>query len=287
MAKARAKTSASPAWSSATITFGLVTVPVRVISATRPSARISFHLLHAKDGVRIKQQYVCPAEDKVVPRSELVRGYEVGKGEHVTFTDEELKGLQQQATHGIEVTEFVPVSAVDPLFFAKASYLAPGKGGDRAYALLAEAMETQKLAAVAEYATRGRDELVLLRAAEGRIVLHQLFRSEEIRPLSEVPAPRQGVREAELKLAEQLIASRAQPTFEPEKYEDDVRRRLRAAVQAKLKGGSRVSAPPAAPAKVIDLMQALQESLRRQGKGVSKAAAGRPAARRSGQRRAS
>ena len=134
--------------STATISFGLVTVPVRVYPATRLSAGLSFHMLHAKDKVRLKQQYVCPKDDEVVSRSEIVKGYEYAKDKYVVFTNEELKALDEQATHGIEITEFLPADAVDPVYFEKAYYLGPDKGGEKAFSLLAEAMEAVDRVAV-------------------------------------------------------------------------------------------------------------------------------------------
>ena len=252
------------AFSSATITFGLVTVPVRLMAATRPSAGISFHLLHAKDKARVRQQLVCSEEGKVVARDELVKGYEHAKGEYVVFEPEELKALDQVATRGIEVTEFVPRDTVDPIFFEKTYYLAPDRGGDRAYALLAEAMEQQGLAGVAQYAARGKDYLMLLRAADGRLLAHQLYHADEVRPASQVPRPKASPKPAELKLAEQLLSQNVSPAFDPAKYQDQVRRRILQAIEAKVEGGE-VAAPPArerAPGKVVDLMEVLKKSLR-------------------------
>jgi DNA end-binding protein Ku len=252
------------AFSSATITFGLVTVPVRLMAATRPSAGISFHLLHAKDKARVRQQLLCSEEEKVVTRDELVKGYEYAKGEYAVFEPEELKALDQAATRGIEVAEFVPRDTVDPIFFEKTYYLAPDRGGDRGYALLAEAMERQGLAGVAQYAARGKDYLMLLRAADGRLMAHQLYHADEVRPASQVPRPKASTKPAELKLAEQLLSQNISPAFDPSKYEDQVRRRILKAIQAKVEGGE-VAAPRArerAPGKVVDLMEVLKKSLR-------------------------
>jgi DNA end-binding protein Ku len=251
------------AFSSATITFGLVTVPVRLVSANRPSAGISFHLLHAKDKVRVRQQLVCPKEDKVVPRNELVKGYEHAKGQYVTFEPEELKALDQRATRGIEVAEFVPLGTVDPAFYEKTYYLTPDRGGERAYALLAAAMEQQELAAVAQYAARGKDYLMLLRASDGRLLGHQLFHSDEVRPASEVPRPKSSPSPAELKLAVQLLSQNVSDSFDASKYEDQVRRRIREAIKTKVRGGE-IAAPPPEPkpsGKVVDLMDVLRKSL--------------------------
>jgi DNA end-binding protein Ku len=267
---------------SATVSFGLVTVPVRLYPATSYSAGMSFHLLHSKDGMRLKQQYICPADDEVVPRSEMIKGYEYAKDQYVTFTPEELKALDERATQGIEITEFVPLQAVDPVYYEKAYYLGPDKGGDRPYALLSAAMEEMKLAAVARYAARGKDYLVLLRAHDQRLVMQQLYHSDEVRPMAEVPAAERAVREAELKLAKQLISQITSERFAPEKYEDEVRARIRKAVEEKVKG--REIQPPEArkPAgQVIDLMEALKASLGTAGAARAAAKRAKPAARRS------
>jgi DNA end-binding protein Ku len=273
----------------ASISFGLVTVPVRIYPTVRVSAGISFHMLHEKDGSRLRQQYICEKEGEVVPRSEMIKGYEFAKGRYVTFTSAELKALDEKATGGIEITEFVPGHAVDPVFFERAYYLGPDKGGAKAYGLLAEAMEKAGLWALARYAARGKDYLVLLRPAGGRIVMQQLFHSDEVRPVDEVPAETRPNRDAELKLASQLIEQIASTEFRPEKYEDEVRKRIQKLVQSKIKGKDIAEAPSAAKPRgeVVDLMEALKASL---GSGRARApkkkkAAGRPAKTRS--RRAS
>ena len=257
----------------ATISFGLVTVPVRVYPATRLSAGLSFHMLHAKDKVRLKQQYVCPKEDVVVPRSEMVKGYEYRKDKYVAFTNEELKALDEQSTNGIEIAEFLPADAVDPVYFEKTYYLGPDKGGEKAFSLLAEAMEEVDRIALAHYAARGKSYLVLLRAAGGRLMMQQLYHSDEVREVSEVPGSTRQNREAEVKLARQLIDQISEDEFRPGKYEDVVRKRIDKLIQQKLKGKDITEAEPAArpKAEVIDLMEALKASL-----GRKKAAAARP-----------
>jgi len=255
----------------ATISFGLVTVPVRVYPATKLSAGLSFHMLHEKDKVRVKQQYVCPREDVVVPRSEMVKGYEYRKDKYVVFTSEELKALDEQATNGIEITEFLPADAVDPVYFEKTYYLGPDTGGEKAFSLLAEAMEAVERIALAQYAARGKSYLVLLRAAGGRLMMQQLYHSDEVRDVSEVPGSARPNRDAEVKLARQLIEQISEEKFRPERYEDVVRKRIEKLIQGKLKGKDITESAPAErpQGEVIDLMEALKASL-----GKKRAAAG-------------
>jgi DNA end-binding protein Ku len=266
----------------ASISFGLVTVPVRIYPATRISGGLSFHMLHAKDKVRLKQQYVCPKDDEVVPRSEMVKGYEYRKDKYVVFTTEELKALDEQSTSGIEITEFLPADAVDPVYFEKTYYLGPDKGGEKAFSLLAEAMEAVDRVALAHYAARGKSYLVLLRATGGRLMMQQLFHSDEVREVSEVPGSARQNREAEVKLARQLIDQISEDTFRPEKYEDVVRKRIEKLIQSKLKGKDITEAAPAErpKAEVIDLMEALKASLGKKKAAPPRAvAARRPPAR--------
>jgi DNA end-binding protein Ku len=245
----------------ASISFGLVAIPVGVYPAITTSAGVSFHLLHKKDGSRLKQQYVCAADGEVVPRSEMTRGYEFAKDRYVAFTDDELKALDQEATHGIEVQEFVPLSSVDPSFFERADYLGPGKGGDKAFALFVKTLEEMRIAAIAQYAARGKDYLVLLRPADGRIVMHQLLHADEVRPIDEVPAADADVKPAELKLARDLVSRLAGESFDPARYQDKVRQRIRDLIARKVEGGEVQTEPEAPRAKVVDLMAALKASL--------------------------
>jgi DNA end-binding protein Ku len=266
----------------ATISFGLVTVPVRVYPATKQSAGISFHLLHEKDGVRLRQQYVCPKDEEVVPRSEMVKGYEFRKGKYAVFTEEELKALDEKATQGIEITEFLPRDAVDPVYFERAYYLGPDKGGEKAYSLLAEAMAGIDKVALAQYAVRGKSYLVLLRSTGDRLVMQQLYHSDEVRDVDEVPATHRASKEAELKLARQLVDQIAEEKFRPEKYVDVVRDRITKLIERKVKGEDITEAPAEGKpkAQVIDLMEALKASLgkKRPAPAPTKKATRRPAA---------
>jgi DNA end-binding protein Ku len=249
----------------ATISFGLVSIPVKLYSATQASAGISFNLLHGKCGTRVKQQYICPRDNELVSRDEMVKGYEVSKDQYVTFTPEELKALEERATETIDIAQFVPLAAIDPVYFDKAYYLSAEKGGEKAYMLLTEAMRESGRAALARYAARGKQYLVMVRPTTdkpGGLVLQQLLYADEVRPLAEVPLPEGEVREPELKLARQLIDQIAAETFEPTLYHDDVRERVQADIKRKMEGQDiATSEPEPQPARIIDLMEALKASL--------------------------
>jgi|SRR6185436_4779071 DNA end-binding protein Ku len=260
----------------ASISFGLVTVPVRIYPATRTSAGLSFHLLHEKDHARLKQQYVCEKDGAVVPRSEMVKGYEFAKGRYVTFTNEELKALDQKATNGIEIAEFVPEGSVDPVYFERSYYLGPDKNGAKAFSLLGRAMNETRLLAVAKYAARGKDYLVLLRPADDRLEMIQLYNEDEVRPASEVPVGTRASSPAEVKLATRLIESIASEEFDPGKYGDEVRRRIQKLIQAKVSGKDITAPEPQKrKAQVVDLMEALQASLARKARAAVPARATR------------
>jgi DNA end-binding protein Ku len=249
----------------ATISFGLVSIPVKLYSATQASAGISFNLLHAKCGTRVKQQYICPRDNELVSRDEMIKGYEISKDQYVTFTPEELKSLEERATETIDIAQFVPVASIDPVYFDKPYYLSAEKGGEKAYMLLTEAMRESGRAALARYAARGKQYLVMVRPTvekPGGLVLQQLLYADEVRPLSEVPLPDGEVREPELKLARQLIDQIASETFEPTLYHDDVRERVQSDIQRKMQGQDiATSEPEPQPARIIDLMEALKASL--------------------------
>ena len=248
--------------SSATISFGLVTVPVSLYSAAESKASISFNMLHKKCGSRLKQYYTCLKDNETVARDETVKGYEYAKDQYITFTPEELKALEEKGTGTIEVTEFVPLDKVDREFVEKTYYLGPDKGGDRAYRLLAAALAETGRAAVGQYAARGRQYLVLLRPLDGRLVMEQLHYADELRPPTEVPVPEGDVKPAELSLAKQLIEQTAVDAFEPTKYKDTVRERVLEQINKKLEGQDiTVEAPQPAGTKIIDLMDALKASL--------------------------
>jgi DNA end-binding protein Ku len=263
----------------ATVSFGLVSIPVKLFAATQTSAGVSFNLLHKKCNTRLKQQYICPTDNEIVHRDDMVKGYEFAKDQYVTFTPDELKALEEKATGSIDIAEFVPLAAIDPVYFDRPYYLGPEKGGDKAYLLLAEAMRESGRAALARYAARGKQYLVMLRPTQdGRaLVLQQLLYADEVRPIADVPLPDGEVREPELKLAKQLIEQIASETFDPTQYHDEVKERIQADIEKKVQGQdiSEAAAPAAEPARIIDLMAALKASL---GKGKAETAAAAPAA---------
>jgi DNA end-binding protein Ku len=245
-----------------TISFGLVSIPVRLYPASQSSAAVSFNLLHAKCGSRVKQQYVCPKDGEKVEREDMVKGYEVAKDRYVTFTAEELKALDEIATQTIDITEFVSTAQVDPLFFDAAYHLGPDRGGTKAYRLLALALERAGKAALARYAARGKQYLVLIRARGGRLVLQQLHYPDELRSPEEIPIDDAELKEPEVQLALRLIEQTSAEGFHPERYEDAVRKRVLEAIARKVEGQQIQATAPAEPqAQVIDLMEALKASL--------------------------
>jgi DNA end-binding protein Ku len=248
---------------SATISFGLVNVPINLYSSSESKSSVSFNMLHKKCSSRLKQQYLCPKDNEIVERAEMVKGYEFAKDQYVVFTPEELKALEEKATAMIEVVEFVPLAKVDREYVEKVYYLGPDKGGDRAYRLLCAALAETGRAALGQYSARGNQYLVLLRPLNGVIVMEQLHYADEVRATTEVPIPAGEVKAAELALAKQLIEQTANDTFEPQKYKDTVRERVLETIQRKIEGQD-ITASDVAPesgSKVIDLMEALKASL--------------------------
>lgn len=270
----------------ANISFGLVSIPVKLFSASDSSSGISFNMLHGKCGSRVKQQYICPKEDNiVVPRDEIRKGYEFAKDQYVLFTNEELKALEEEARQTVEVTEFVPMSQIDPVYFDKAYYLGPDKGGSKAYWLLSETLKRTGRVALAKYAARGKQYLVMLRPMDGGLVMQQLFYADEVRPISEIGLDRENVQEAELKLATMLVEQRAAERFHPEAYEDEVKKRIQAQLKRKIETGEEISSAPSPESgEVIDLMEALRRSLGKQAPGPRKSAAAAPAERKPARR---
>jgi DNA end-binding protein Ku len=251
---------------SLTISFGMVSIPVKLYSATEASRAMSFNLLHKSCGSRLKQQYFCVKEEVPVAREDMAKGYEFAKDQYVMFSPEELKALEEAGTHSADITEFVPAKAIDPVYFDKAYYLGPDKGGAKPYALLARALKESGRCALGRWAARGKQYIVLIRPmdtglVEG-LVMQQLLYAAEVRSINDVDIPRTDVKPAELKLAQQLIEQQAVEKFDPASYTDEVRARIEAAIQKKVEGQEITMAEaPEQGAQVIDLMEALRASL--------------------------
>ena len=253
---------AARAIASGTIAFGLVSIPCKLFPSASPSDAIRFNNLHRECGSRVKNQHYCPKDDKVVSRDELVKGYELAKNQYVTFEEDELKAVAEQSSGGIDITEFVPIGEVDPIYYAKAYYLAPDGGAGRAYHLLAEALRKTGLVALAKYAARGKQYLVLLRPVDNALIMQQLHYPKEIRALQDVDIETADIKDGELQLAVQLVEQGASKQFRPGEYHDEVRERVEALIAKKVDGEDIRQVESEAPkTQVIDLMSALKASL--------------------------
>jgi DNA end-binding protein Ku len=253
---------------SLTISFGLVAIPVKLYSATVSTERISFNLLRQKDGSRVKQQYVAVNDGKPVERAEMVKGYEFAKDQYVMFSPEELKALEDTTTHAIDIGQFVPLDSVDPLYFDGTYYLAPDKGGAKPYTLLATALRKAEQCAVGRWISRGKEHIVIIRALQDGLVMHQLHFKAEVRDLKDLGIEAAPVSEPELKLARQLIDQLGAKRFDPNEYADEHRARVEAAIQRKVDGKEVSLAEGPVSAKggnVIDLMEALRASIDARG----------------------
>jgi DNA end-binding protein Ku len=251
----------------ATISFGLVSIPTKLYTTNESSGDIHFNMLHEADGARLKQQYICTKCNEVVDREHTVKGYEHAKGQYVVFTPEELKALDAVATQTIALEEFVPATAVDPLYVEKSYYLGPDKGGERAYKLIRDAMLETGLVGIASYSARGKQYVVSLRPFHEGLILHQLRYAQEVKPWSEVPLPAlPELKPAEIGLAKQIIQQIAHETFSADKYKDEVQERMMQLINQKIEGQEITVAPEAPAGKVIDLMEALKASLGMSGK---------------------
>ncbi|HTM19279.1 MAG TPA: Ku protein [Kofleriaceae bacterium] len=255
---------------SGTISFGLVSIPVKLYTTNQTSAQVHFNMVHRQCGTKLKQQYICPRDEVVVDRADIAKGYEFSKGQYVLLSEEEIEALEAINDGAIQLTEFVPADKVDPVFFDRAYYLGPDKGGDRAYALIAEAMQKTGLVGLARYSARGKQYLVLLRPYQDKgLLMQQLRYADEVKSFDEVPIEDvPAVNASELKLATQIIEQIANDAFEPDKYRDEVKDRVLELIDKKVEGEEITAAPEAPQAQVIDLMEALKKSL-----GMSKPAA--------------
>lgn len=273
---------------SLTVSFGLVSIPVKLYTATEASHAISFNLLHKGCGSRLKQQYLCAREDVPVARDEMVKGYEFAKDQYVMFTPEELKALEEAGTHSADISEFVPIDKIDPVYFDKAYYLAPDKGGAKPYALFAKALRETKRCALGRWAARGKQYIVMIRPVEDGLVMQQLLYANEVRSIKDIDIPKTEVKDAELKLAQQLIDQQSSDTFDPTAYKDEVSERIEAAVQKKVEGEQiTLAEAPEGGAQIIDLMEALRASLEKKGVAPRKATPAAKPARKPAKRAAS
>ena len=251
---------------SANISFGLVSIPIKMFTAASAGG-VSFNQIHQKCGGRIKQQQICPTCNEVVERSTLVKGYEFSKDQYVQFTEDELKALEGETSRMIDIAEFVPLEQVDPIYFEKTYYLGPDKGGEKAYRLLADTMKGSSRVALAKFVMRGKENLVLIRAANNGLMLHTMYFADEIRDFSEVDKGENAkLKPGEMELAQRLVNELASEKFKPEQYTDEYRTRVLEAVESKVEGKQVTSlAPQAQRAQVIDLMDALKQSLGKRG----------------------
>ncbi|HEV8440905.1 MAG TPA: Ku protein [Methylomirabilota bacterium] len=259
---------------SGTISFGLVSIPIRLYTAAS-SGGVSFNLLHAKCGNRIRNQQYCPVCNEVVDRSQLVKGYEFAKEQYVRFTEEELKALEGEASKIIDIAEFVPLPKVDPIYFERTYYMGPDKGGEKAYRLLADAMAKTDRVALAKFVMRGKESLVLVRPAQNGLMLHTMYFADEVRDFGEIDKG-QGVKikEGELQLALRLIEELSRDDFKPEQYQDDYRLRVLDLVNLKVEGKEVTTVTPEVHrGQVIDLMDALKQSLGKRAGGAEPGAA--------------
>ena len=246
------------------ISFGMVSIPAKVFSSGETSDKIDFHLLDAETGCRVKQQYVRATDASVVVgRDEMVKGYEFAKDQYVRFTADELKALDEAGSHAIDITEFVYSDLVDPVFYGDLYYLAPDKGGERGYKLLVEAMRKTGRSAVAKYANRGKTHLVMLAPRGEGMTMRYLRYADEVRLMGEIPLKAAVVKDAEIALAVQIVEQNSSDAFRPENYKDEVKARVRAAIEAKVNGAEFTLPCEATHPAEFDLMSALQASVKK------------------------
>src|SRR5207245_7827906 len=242
------------------LTFGLISMPVRLFSGARSSG-ISFHMLHRDDLQRIKQQLYCPADNRVVERSEIVKGYEYRKDEYVVVEPDEIKKIEPRTAKTMEILEFVKASEVDPVYFESSYYMIPDEAGRRPYALLTKALEESDYVAIAKLTMHNREYTVFLRPHEGGLMLHTMYYAEEVRRVEGFGAPDVELKDAEVKVAHQLIEALA-ADWDPEKYHDSFQENVKKLIETKLEGGKIAEVEkPKKLAPVVDLMAALKQSL--------------------------
>jgi DNA end-binding protein Ku len=246
----------------ATITFGLVSIPVRFYTATK-SEDVHFNLLHESCGTRVNRKWWCPYHEKIVSSDELIRGYAISKNKYVTFTDEEIEALETDDNRALDITEFVDLSQIDPVFYEKAYFLGPAPGGGKTYHLLATAMKDQNKVGVARWVSAGREHLVVLRPFEDGLILHTMYYADEVRDFSAIDTEHAKVNEKEVKLAEMLINELNEEKFDPMQFKDEYRQRLLNRIRAKAQGKTIVAEEKEEKkaGEVIDIMDALRRSL--------------------------
>ncbi|MDX2053091.1 MAG: Ku protein [Polyangiaceae bacterium] len=269
---------AARAISSGTISFGLVSIPVKLYTAAS-SEQVSFNMLHAKCGGRIKQQLFCPTDNEIIGRNDTVKGFEYARGQFVTFTEEELKSLEAERSNSIEIVEFVPLSGIDFLQVERSYYLGPDKGGDKAYRLLGEAMRVTDRVAVGRWSARGKEQLILIRPyGKDGLVFHQLYYQHELRAFEEIDTGATFTfSEKEQELAKKLIEQLSADKFDASPYRDSFSDRVRAAVEQKVAGSEVTVAPEEPKAQIIDLFEALKRSLKSSGDAAALARDAEPA----------
>lgn len=254
---------------SGTISFGLVSIPVKFYTAAS-SEQVRFNMLHSDCGGRIKQQLYCPVHDAVVSRNETIKGYEYSKGEYVKFEEKELRALESSRDSSINIVEFVPLDRFDFIQVEKSYYLGPDKGGDKAYRLLSQSMKEANKVAVGLWAARGKEQLIVIRPYRDGLLFHQMYYADEVRSFDDIETGATfEFHEAERKLAHQLIDQLSKKEFDVEKYEDSFRTRVLAAVEQKVAGQKVQLAPEAPRAQIIDLVEALKQSLEKGAAGVA------------------
>ncbi len=258
---------------SLSLSFGLVSIPVKVYSATESAGSVGFNLLHTC-GSRVKQQYLCIKENVPVERADMVKGYEFEKDRYVMFAPAELKALEEAPSSTIDIVSFIPISAVDPIYYDKAYYLAPDKRGGKPYGLLMQAMRESGRCALARWAWKGKQYVVQVRAGEEGLILQQLLYAAEVRSMKELDIEKAEINKPELQLALQLIDQISEDSYDPSEFEDEEKKRILAAIDDKIAGKQIVvteGQEPAAGGQVIDLVEALRASLAPR-KGGAKAA---------------
>lgn len=265
------------------ITFGLVSIPVRLSVAAR-SETIGFNQLHKKDNSRVRQVLYCAAEDKPIERSEIVKGYEYEKGKYVVIEDEDIKKMQPKTAKVMEILEFVKQEEMDPVYLESSYYVQPEEAGEKPYTLLFEALKRSGCVGIAKATMHQREHIVIVRPGRHGLLLHTMYYQDEIRATDEFRTNNELVKDKEVAMAQMLIDNMV-GSFEPSKFSDNYRTNLRAMIDAKIAGQEVVAAPEAEElAPVVDIMEALRSSLEALKKPVEKVVEFPDAERKTGTR---